>query len=82
VLRKKPPGQLLPSAHMIEREYRQYEAAKTHAIPAMDELIGWLPAHMPADETTTIAHGDFRLCRGHGRQRRARDFDGQGRIFA
>jgi acyl-CoA dehydrogenase family protein 10 len=40
---------------------RQYEAAKTHAIPAMDELIGWLPAHMPADETTTIAHGDFRL---------------------
>jgi aminoglycoside phosphotransferase (APT) family kinase protein len=157
VLRKKPPGQLLPSAHMIEREYRamhalrdsgvpiirthllcedpsvigtpfylmdfaegrifrdpslpnltpaergdiyaamsetmarlhgvdwravglesfgkpvgylgrqialwtrQYEAAKTHAIPAMDELIAWLPAHMPADETTTIAHGDFRL---------------------
>jgi aminoglycoside phosphotransferase (APT) family kinase protein len=39
---------------------RQYEAAKTHAIPAMDELIGWLPAHMPADDTTTIAHGDFR----------------------
>lgn len=157
VLRKKPPGQLLPSAHMIEREYRvmhalresgvpmirthllcedasvigtpfylmdfaegrifrdpslaglapnerrdvyaamsevmarlhmvdwravglenfgkpvgylsrqvslwtrQYEAAKTHAIPAMDELVGWLPAHMPADDTTTIAHGDFRL---------------------
>jgi aminoglycoside phosphotransferase (APT) family kinase protein len=157
VLRKKPPGQLLPSAHMIEREYRvmyalrdsgvpiiaprllcedpsvigtsfylmdfaegrvfrdpalpgltpaeraaiyaamgavmgrlhtvdwraagledfgkptgyltrqialwtrQYEASKTHAIPAMDELIRWLPAHIPADEGTTIAHGDFRL---------------------
>jgi aminoglycoside phosphotransferase (APT) family kinase protein len=157
VLRKKPPGQLLPSAHMIEREYRvmhalrdsglpiinarllcedpsiigtafyvmdfvegrifrdpalpdmspaerraiyadmaavmgklhaidwravgldgfgrptgylgrqialwtrQYEAAKTHPIPAMDELIAWLPAHIPADERTTIAHGDFRL---------------------
>jgi aminoglycoside phosphotransferase (APT) family kinase protein len=157
VLRKKPPGQLLPSAHMIEREYRvmhalqgsnvpiirthllcedasvigtsfylmdfsegrifrdpslpgltanqrrdiyaamsntmarlhavdwravgldnfgkptgyigrqislwtrQYEAAKAHAIPAMDELVSWLPAHIPADETTTIAHGDFRL---------------------
>lgn len=157
VLRKKPPGQLLPSAHMIEREYRvmhalrdtdvpvirthllcedasvigtafylmdfaegrvfrdpalpgqtpqqrgeiyaamgdvmarlhavdwratglegfgkptgyltrqialwtrQYEAAKTQAIPAMDALIEWLPAHMPTDDTTTIAHGDFRL---------------------
>jgi len=157
VLRKKPPGQLLPSAHMIEREYRvmhalqgtavpivrthllcedasiigtpfyvmdfadgrvfrdpalpdmapperraiyaamaevmaklhavdwraagldgfgkpagyvsrqialwtrQYEAAKTHDIPAFDELIGWLPANMPASETTAIAHGDFRL---------------------
>ncbi|HEV2677375.1 MAG TPA: phosphotransferase family protein [Aliidongia sp.] len=157
VLRKKPPGQLLPSAHMIEREYRvmhalrdslvpiigtkllcedpsvigtafylmdfaegrvfrdpalpdmtagerraiygamsdvmarlhavdwravglegfgkptgyltrqialwtrQYEAAKTQEIPAMDALIRWLPAHMPADEATTIAHGDFRL---------------------
>jgi aminoglycoside phosphotransferase (APT) family kinase protein len=157
VLRKKPPGQLLPSAHMIEREYRvmhalrdtgvpvirtrllcedasvigtafylmdfaegrvfrdpalpeqtpherreiygamgdvmarlhgvdwqaagldgfgkptgyltrqialwtrQYEAAKTEVIPAMDELIAWLPAHIPADDITTIAHGDFRL---------------------
>lgn len=157
VLRKKPPGQLLPSAHMIEREYRvmhalrnsgvpiiptrllcedtsiigtafylmdfaegrifrdpalpglapaercaiynemgnvmarlhavdwcaaglegfgkptgyvarqivlwtrQYEAAKTHDIPAFDELIRWLPANMPADEITAIAHGDFRL---------------------
>ena len=27
----------------------------------MDELIGWLSRHMPADDTTTIAQGDFRL---------------------
>jgi aminoglycoside phosphotransferase (APT) family kinase protein len=54
----KPAGYL---ARQISLWTRQYEAARTHAIPAMDELIGWLPAHMPADETTTIAHGDFRL---------------------
>jgi aminoglycoside phosphotransferase (APT) family kinase protein len=54
----KPAGYL---GRQISLWTRQYEAAKTHAIPAMDELIGWLPAHMPADDTTTIAHGDFRL---------------------
>jgi aminoglycoside phosphotransferase (APT) family kinase protein len=54
----KPAGYL---SRQISLWTRQYEAAKTHAIRAMDELIGWLPAHMPAEETTTIAHGDFRL---------------------
>jgi aminoglycoside phosphotransferase (APT) family kinase protein len=54
----KPAGYL---GRQISLWTRQYETAKTHAIPAMDELIGWLPAHMPANETTTIAHGDFRL---------------------
>ena len=54
----KPAGYI---GRQISLWTRQYEAAKTHAIAAMDELIGWLPAHMPADETTTIAHGDFRL---------------------
>lgn len=157
VLRKKPPGQLLPKAHMIEREYRiyralentdvpvpraylmcedasiigtafyvmdfvqgrnfrdngltalpeadrravyddmnrvlaalhsvdykakgledygkpgnyferqvgtwtkQYRAAETHPIASMEALITWLPAHMPADNTTTIVHGDYQL---------------------
>ena len=28
VLRKKPPGKLLPSAHAIEREYKIIEAAR------------------------------------------------------
>jgi aminoglycoside phosphotransferase (APT) family kinase protein len=54
----KPTGYLV---RQIALWTRQYEAAKTHAIPAMDELIQWLPAHIPADERTTIAHGDFRL---------------------
>ncbi|MEC9165635.1 MAG: phosphotransferase, partial [Pseudomonadota bacterium] len=30
VLRKKPPGDLLPSAHMVEREYRVMKALADH----------------------------------------------------
>lgn len=33
VLRKKPPGKLLPSAHMIEREYRIFEALAGTDVP-------------------------------------------------
>ncbi|HEX7670117.1 MAG TPA: phosphotransferase family protein, partial [Polyangiaceae bacterium] len=33
VLRKKPPGTLLPSAHQIEREYRIFEALSRTAVP-------------------------------------------------
>jgi aminoglycoside phosphotransferase (APT) family kinase protein len=54
----KPTGYV---ARQIALWTRQYEAAKTHEIPAFDALIRWLPEHMPQDERTTIAHGDFRL---------------------
>jgi aminoglycoside phosphotransferase (APT) family kinase protein len=33
VLRKKPPGKLLPSAHMVEREYRVIKALQDSAVP-------------------------------------------------
>ena len=33
VLRKKPPGQLLPSAHMVEREYRIMKALARSEVP-------------------------------------------------
>jgi aminoglycoside phosphotransferase (APT) family kinase protein len=33
VLRKKPPGQLLPSAHQVEREYRVMTALGTSGLP-------------------------------------------------
>jgi aminoglycoside phosphotransferase (APT) family kinase protein len=54
----KPTGYL---TRQIALWTRQYGAAKTHAIPAMDALIAWLPDHQPGDDATTIAHGDFRL---------------------
>ena len=44
----------------IRRWSGQYEASRTDAIPAMDRLIAWLPAHLPADDETTIVHGDYR----------------------
>jgi len=33
VLRRKPPGKLLPKAHMVEREFRVMSALKTTAVP-------------------------------------------------
>ena len=40
---------------------RQFEASKTHEIPAMNRLMAWLPAHAPDEDETAISHGDFRL---------------------
>lgn len=48
-------------ARQIERWSKQYLAAQTETIAAMDELIAWLPAHIPPGEDTAIVHGDFRL---------------------
>ncbi|CAI9564043.1 unnamed protein product [Staurois parvus] len=40
---------------------KQYRASETHQIPSMERLIEWLPQHLPADQKTTVVHGDFRL---------------------
>ncbi len=49
----------------IGRWSKQYTASITTPIDAMDKLIAWLPAHIPADakdeSKTSIVHGDFRL---------------------
>lgn len=44
----------------VGRWSKQYEASKTHEIPAMDKLVSWLPGNTPQDDRTTIVHGDFR----------------------
>lgn len=48
-------------ARQIERWTRQYQASATETIEAMDNLIAWLPQHIPAGEATSIVHGDFRM---------------------
>lgn len=45
----------------ISRWSRQYRASETEKIEAMDQLIEWLPAHIPAGDETSIVHGDFRM---------------------
>jgi aminoglycoside phosphotransferase (APT) family kinase protein len=45
----------------VARWTRQYVDAKTEEIPAMDALIEKLPARIPADQSVSIAHGDYRL---------------------
>ena len=49
----------------IGRWSKQYQASITQPIPEMDQLMQWLPAHMPASaldaSRVSIVHGDFRL---------------------
>ena len=49
----------------IGRWSKQYTASITQPIEAMDRLMAWLPAHMPAsarDESKiSVVHGDYRL---------------------
>ena len=48
-------------ARQTGRWTKQYIAAQTHEIPSMDQLIERLPRNMPADDTTSIVHGDYQL---------------------
>ena len=48
-------------ARQISRWSGQYRASEIREIPSMNELIDWLPEHIPADESESIVHGDFRL---------------------
>ena len=52
-------------ARQIGRWSKQYLASITDDIPQMQQLIDWLPTHMPAsaqdDAQVSIVHGDFRL---------------------
>ena len=45
----------------ITRWSKQYRASETQKIEAMDNLIAWLPHHIPPGDETTIVHGDYRL---------------------
>ncbi len=45
----------------ISRWSKQYQASETEKIPAMDNLIAWLPQNVPPPADATIVHGDFRL---------------------
>lgn len=48
-------------ARQIERWSKQYVAAETATIDEMNNLIKWLPTAIPADDATSIVHGDYRF---------------------
>ncbi len=48
-------------ARQIGRWSKQYKASETDTIDAMERLVEWLPAHLPAHDETTLVHGDYRL---------------------
>jgi len=53
------PGEYL--ARQVARWTKQYRAAETERIEAVENLIEWLPAHLPAGDETAIVHGDYRF---------------------
>ena len=48
-------------ARQVNRWTTQYVASKTDDLAAMENLMTWLPANMPAEDPTCIVHGDYRL---------------------
>ena len=48
-------------ARQVHRWTAQYRASETERIEPMERLMAWIPEHIPADDQTTIVHGDFRL---------------------
>jgi aminoglycoside phosphotransferase (APT) family kinase protein len=46
----------------VTRWTKQYRASETEHSEAMERLIAWLPANMPADDgQVSLVHGDYRL---------------------
>jgi len=48
-------------SRQIGRWSKQYVAAKTDEIESMERLMQYLPANVPADDTSCIVHGDYRM---------------------
>ncbi|QUD87193.1 phosphotransferase [Phenylobacterium montanum] len=48
-------------ARQIDRWSKQYKASETVHLESIERLIEWLPKTTPADDQTTIVHGDYRL---------------------
>ena len=48
-------------ARQLKRWNKQWEASKTHEIPAMEETSRLLAERMPEQVGATIVHGDYRL---------------------
>jgi aminoglycoside phosphotransferase (APT) family kinase protein len=54
----KGPGYI---SRQVEGWSRRYRAALTDDVPTGEVLMSWLDAHQPADISTCVIHGDWRL---------------------
>jgi aminoglycoside phosphotransferase (APT) family kinase protein len=48
-------------ARQVNRWSRQWQLSRTREDLHIERLIGWLPEHIPADDTTSVVHGDYRI---------------------
>jgi aminoglycoside phosphotransferase (APT) family kinase protein len=48
-------------ARQIARWGKTYTVSQTEPIADMDYLHAWLPAHVPANDETSLVHGDYRM---------------------
>ncbi|KYF56931.1 aminoglycoside phosphotransferase [Sorangium cellulosum] len=48
-------------ARQVDRWSKQYQASRTGEVPAMEALMRWLAANVPANDETTLVHGDYRI---------------------
>src|SRR5690606_36310459 len=53
------PGNYM--ARQVDRWSKQYRASETGRNESMERLMAWLPQSAPAQERTTIVHGDYRI---------------------
>lgn len=53
------PGNYM--ARQIHRWTGQYRASETQRLESIERLIEWLPATTPAQDRTSIVHGDFKI---------------------
>jgi aminoglycoside phosphotransferase (APT) family kinase protein len=54
----KPSGYV---ARQVSRWSQQYMLSTLGNTPAMNQLMEWLPQHLPKQDEATIAHGDYRI---------------------
>ena len=48
-------------SRQIARWSRQWELSRTRDDDNVERLIAWLPLHIPADDATSLVHGDYRI---------------------
>ena len=53
------PGNYM--GRQVDRWTKQYKASETTHLEEMERLIEWLPKSLPAQERTSVVHGDYRL---------------------